>query len=322
MSLEPEAGAQTGQPEENPTILATGERSLIDVWRVLVKQRLTVLAVMLLSLAVAAWHAFRTPPIYETISRVEIKPNQMANGELELLEEEDATALQTEVQVIQSDAVLYQAAQSIGLPRLLSKNGVLPDRHTTIAVMKGGLSISILPNTRILEIRYLGTNPTLCAEIVNGLVDTYSDEGLRVSFERTAHVSDWLEKQLDTLKQDAAESQRQLADYQKAHNIVGADENSNLTVQTLEHISGELDDAEADRIMKESRMRDFNALDGRRSHDRDAVHPAHQPGDAARSTGDEIRPKAPRDAGDRPCDQQGSVADQQGSRAGSQAGAG
>ena len=65
---------------------------------------------------------------------------------------------------------------------------------------------------------------------MNGLVDTYSDEGLKVNFERTAHVSDWLEKQLDTLKQDAADSQRQLADYQKAHNIVGADENSNLTL--------------------------------------------------------------------------------------------
>src|SRR5208337_1702244 len=70
----------------------------------------------------------------------------------------------------------------------------------------------------------------------------------------------WLEKQLDTLKQDAADSQRQLADYQRAHNIVGADENSNLTIETLEHISGNLDDAEADRIMKESRMRDFNAM--------------------------------------------------------------
>ena len=129
-----------------------------------------------------------------------------------------------------------------------------------IGMMKRGLSITILPGTRILEIHYRGTDPWLAAEIVNGLVDTYSDQGLRVSFERTAHVSDWLEKQLDTLKQDAADSQRQLADYQKAHNIVGADENSNLTLETLEHISSDLDDAEADRIMKESRMRDFNAM--------------------------------------------------------------
>ena len=128
-----------------------------------------------------------------------------------------------------------------------------------IQIMKQGLTVTII-TTRILEIRYRGNDPKLAADIVNGLVDTYSDEGLRVNFERTAHVSDWLEKQLDTLKQDAADSQRQLADYQRAHNIVGTDENSSLTVQTLERISTDVDDAEADRIMKESRMRDFDAM--------------------------------------------------------------
>jgi len=95
---------------------------------------------------------------------------------------------------------------------------------------------------------------------VNQLVDTYSDADLQTKFERTTHVSDWLQKRMDDLKQQASDTQRQLADYQKAHNIVGTDENTNLTVQTLEHVSGELDDAEADRIVKEARMREFDSL--------------------------------------------------------------
>jgi capsular exopolysaccharide synthesis family protein len=275
MSLEPQAEAQLGQPVENSSIMISrGERSLMDVWRVLMKRRLTIVAVMLLSLAAAAWHAFRTPPVYETASRIEIKPSQMGGSEMELYGGEDLYELQTEVQVIQSGSVLYQAAQSIGLIHLIRKNEgknaagqaaysapITPaERSEMIGIMRGGLSIAIVPATRILEIRYRGNDPKLAADIVNGLVDTYSDEGLRVNFERTAHVSDWLEKQLDTLKQDAADSQRQLADYQRAHNIVGADENSSLTVQTLERISSDVDDAEADRIMKESRMRDFNSM--------------------------------------------------------------
>jgi capsular exopolysaccharide synthesis family protein len=275
MSLEPQAGAQAGQPVENPTtIISRGERSLMDVWRVLMKRRLTIVAVTLLSLAAAAWHAFRTPPVYETLSRVEIKAGGMGNPEMDLWEDEDTTALETEVQVIQSGSVLFQAAQSIGLIRVVRQNEgknapgaadpsapITPAEHREmVGIMKGGLSITIVPTTRILEIRYRGNDPKLATDIVNGLVDTYSDEGLRVSFERTAHVSEWLEKQLDTLKQDAADSQRQLADYQRQHNIVGTDENSNLTLQTLAHISNALDDAEADRIMKESRMRDFNAM--------------------------------------------------------------
>jgi capsular exopolysaccharide synthesis family protein len=69
-----------------------------------------------------------------------------------------------------------------------------------------------------------------------------------------------LQTRLEALRQEASDTQRQLADYQRTHNIVGTDENSNLTIQTLQHLSGDLDDAEADRIMKEARMREFDSL--------------------------------------------------------------
>ena len=129
-----------------------------------------------------------------------------------------------------------------------------------VGIIKGGLSVSIVPNTDILQIRYRNNDPKLAADVVNQLVETYSDEDIRTRFERTMHVSAWLQKRLEDLKQEASDTQRQLADYQKAHNIVGTDESSNLTIQTLEHVSSDLDNAEADRIMKESRMRDFNSL--------------------------------------------------------------
>ncbi len=276
MSLEPQVGPQMGLPTDGQSkILAIGERSLMDVWRVISKHRLTILAVTILCFAFAVWHAYRTPPVYETVSTIEIKPSALNNNAMEFeYADEDVIALQTEVEVIQSDSVLFQAAQKADLVNLVrqrdGKNAaamqaasapITPqERRAMLGIMKDGLTITIVPNTRILGIHYRGTDPQLAAAIVNGLVDTYSDEGLRVSFERTAHVSDWLERQINNMKQDAADAQRQLADYQKAHNIVGTDQNSNLTVQTLEKISNELDDAEADRIMKESRMRDFNAM--------------------------------------------------------------
>lgn len=271
MSLEAQAGPQHGPPADGqPRILAIGERSMMDVWRVLTKRRYTVLVVTILTTALAVWHAYHTPAVYETTSTIEIKPSSLNSNSMEMQAEEDTVALQTEVAVIQSDSVLFQAAQSIDLIGRIrhggEKNAANPapitpeERRQMLGIMKEGLSIQIVPNTRILTIRYQGTDPRLAAAIVNGLVDTYSDEGLRISFERTAHVSEWLEKQINDLKQDAADAQQQLADYQRAHNIVGTDQNSNLTLQTLEKVSSELDDAEADRIMKEARMRDFNAM--------------------------------------------------------------
>src|SRR5208283_2746781 len=99
MSLEPQVGPQSGQPvDSQANFLALGERrNLMDVWRVLTKQRLTILTVTILFVAAAAWHAFRTPAVYESVSRVEIKPNTMNGVQTESYWEDPSIELQTEV---------------------------------------------------------------------------------------------------------------------------------------------------------------------------------------------------------------------------------
>jgi polysaccharide biosynthesis transport protein len=277
MSLEPKAEPQAGQPTDVPArTLALGERrSLMDVWRVLTKQRFTILTVTVFSFAAAAWYAFRTPPVYETVSRIEVEPNEFAGSDLAALfaeEDEGANALQTQVHILESDSVLFQTAQNLDLERIVrkdkkgQKDSLAPveitpqERRVMIGIIRGGLTVSIVPDTRIVEIHYRNNDPKLATEIVNTLVETYSDADLQTKYERTQHVSEWLQKRLEDLKKKASDTQQELADYERAHNIVGSDENSNLTIQTLEDVSRDLDDAEADRIMKEARMREFNSM--------------------------------------------------------------
>jgi len=275
MSLEPKAEAQLSQPFEPPgrTVGMGERRSLMDVWRVLMKQRFTILTVTIFSVAASAWYAFRTPPVYETVSRIEIEPNEFAGSDLAALfaaEDEGTNALQTQMRVLQSDSVLYQTAEDLNLIRMVrvgkrgqsdSPTEITPqERRAMVGLIRGGLTVSIVPDTRIVEIHYRSTDPKLATDIVNQLVETYSDADLQTKFERTQHVSSWLQKRLEDLRKQASDTQQQLADYEKAHNIVGADENSNLTIQTLEDISHSLNDAEADRIIREARMREFNSL--------------------------------------------------------------
>ena len=279
MSLEHQAEPQGGPAVESRGVAppAGERRSLIDVWRVLTKQRFTILTITILSVAGAAWYAFRATPVYESVSHVEIAPQQSpANDLASFFSEESGSKdqLQTQIQVLKSDAVLFETAQNLNLISRIragnkkGQNGastppgeITPgERRTMIAILRRGLSVSLIPNTQIVEIRYRGSDPKLATDIVNQLAETYADEDLRTKYERTMHVSAWLQKQLEDLKQQASDTQRELADYQRSHNIVGTDENTNLTIQTLEHLSSDLDDAEADRIMKEARMREFNSL--------------------------------------------------------------
>ncbi len=281
MSLEPQPEPQGGQSARNQATIVPAEESLslMDVWRTVMKQRWVILTVTVISFSVAAFYSFRTKPVYESFSRIQINTsNALKMGTL--LEqggnEDNSSDLGTEILVLQSDTVILQTAQSLNLlDRLRGVNrgegkagaGVASgamtpeERLALIGSIKGGLSVKPVGATAMVDIRYRNQDPKLATDVVNKLVDTYIDQDLRSKFERTMHVSSWLQKQLLDLKQEAADAQRRLADYQRQHNIVGTDETSNLTMQTLGQISQDLETAEADRIMKEARLRDFASQD-------------------------------------------------------------
>ncbi len=283
MSFEPQSELQAGQPIQNQaTMDPPGERlTLIDVWRVLMKRRLIVLTVTILFLAAAVVYVVRTPAQYESVARVEIKPNSPPNIGFQGLAQETnfyqdpEVALNTQIGILESDSVLFKTAESLHLIGLLRhgdhKKGNSADpspsapitpseRAALIGYIRGGLSVTIIPNTNLVKILYRNHNPTLARDIVNRLIETYSDEDLQLKYNRTMHVSAWLQQRLGALKKQAADAQIKLAEYQKAHNIVGTDENSNLTLQTLGVISGDLENAEANRILKEAQMREFDSL--------------------------------------------------------------
>src|SRR5579863_1258092 len=274
MAFEVQVKPQVLPPSENRALaLASGEDSFtfMELWRVLIKRRYVVLAVTILSLAGALWYALRTTAVYESVARIEIRPQEITDVSMsELIQQKEVdeqSELQTEVAILQSDSVLFETAESLNLQERLraewaasarKKGKSVPpanapitpmERRSMINFVQSGLSTKVVKGTNLVEIAYRNPDPKLAAAIANRLVETYSDKDLRTKFDRTMHVSQWLQKELDGLKTEASNAQQALADYQKAHNIVGTDENSNLTIQTLQNISSSLDNAEADRIM-------------------------------------------------------------------------
>jgi len=77
------------------------------------------------------------------------------------------------------------------------------ERLALIGLIKGGLHVQIVPSTQMVDISYRSNDPKLATDVVNKLVDTYIDEDLRSKFDRTMHVSIWLQKQLEGLRQAA-----------------------------------------------------------------------------------------------------------------------
>jgi capsular exopolysaccharide synthesis family protein len=189
----------------------------------------------------------------------------------------DQGDLDTEVRIIQSDLLALQVIRQLNLDKRpefgghpdqkqanLVADSLQTDSNRATAVLGaflGGLHVSLIPNTRIIEIHYNSTDPQLAASIVNTLAATYVEQNFKTKFESTMQASDWLSKQLVDLQMKVETSQEKLVRYQKEHEILGNDEKQNITTEKLDEINKELTLAESDRMQKEAIYRQTQSTD-------------------------------------------------------------
>ena len=216
-------------------------------------------------------------PIYEAMGRIAInKPDSnlvnfkdSPNGGGDY---SDPTDMDTEVTIPQSDLLALQVIKALNLDKMpefggrasarttdnLAPDPLQVDSARTSALLggfKGGLRVALKPNTRIVEIRYVSTNPQLAASIVNTLASTYVEQNFKTKFESTMQASDWLSKQLVDLQMKVETSQEKLVKFQREHEILGTDEKQNIITEKLAELNKELTAAESARMEKESIFR-------------------------------------------------------------------
>ncbi|MGH9581299.1 MAG: GumC family protein [Terriglobales bacterium] len=254
---------------------APHEYSLTDYWLVLKKHRWTIVTSVVVLVSLAALISFRSTPLYEARSRLVI--NREASDLLGFRDVAASTtedwnytvAIDTQVKVLQSDTLASEVIRRLELAKNPQFIGdlTLEDDHdgavqlkrkdkleeVLLGIFRRGLSVISLPNSRIVEIRYLSPDPSLAAEIANTLAQSYIEHNFKTKFESTMQTSDWLSKQLADLQLKVETSQEKLVLYQREHGIIGLDEKDNIITAKLDELNKELTAAQADRIQKEAK---------------------------------------------------------------------
>ncbi len=248
---------------------------LRDYLRVLIKRKWSVIGSVALIFSLVAIATFRSTRIYEAVGSIAInKTDPMLlniKGAASMMPDYyDPADLDTEVRVLKSDLLALQVIKELNLDKLPefggrpdSSNGALGlttdslelDSARTSALLsafKGGLSVSLLPDSRVIEIRYRCPNPELAARIVNTLINTYEEQNFKTRYESTMEASDWLSRQLVDLQMKVETSQEKLVQYQKQHEIFESDGQQNIVMDKLNELNKELTEAETDRMEKES----------------------------------------------------------------------
>jgi succinoglycan biosynthesis transport protein ExoP len=247
-----------------------------DIRKILIKRKWLILAGIVVGLAFAAVYILTTIPQYEAIAVIDINSGKQSNiGISDLVQEEQGGVEEslektaTEIAIMQSDTVSLDVINTLNLynvepfsqvfVRNPYKGSLTPDeRKSILEIFKGSSKIASKPGTDLVEVRFRNQNPKVAAKIANAIVDRYTDRSLRVRYEGSTKISDWLAKQLDKLQSQVADAQDKLSIYQKNNNLIGVDPNGSgedLTLDNLRTANEQLSEAQADRVVKEARYR-------------------------------------------------------------------
>jgi succinoglycan biosynthesis transport protein ExoP len=171
----------------------------------------------------------------------------------------------------QKKSLLSVAKQALSfkwiLPRKKAKAGgsqplVPSDPYSGIAEsVRGGIEVSAVRTTKLVEISYTSNSPVLAANVVNTLAEEFIDFSVEKRFETTQQASDFLSEQISDLREDLAVKERELQRYGREKEIFFLTETESTVVNKFADLNEAYTQAQIDRIRKEAEYRELKSLD-------------------------------------------------------------
>jgi polysaccharide biosynthesis transport protein len=241
------------------------ERFAVSLGRIIRGRKWTIGAFTLVVVAIVTVASFLMKPQFEAVGRVvfhrenDIGVLGFKGVDTTLLEDpEDRAAIDTQIGILQTDALATQVIHDLHLdknPRFAGRVDQSGNEDRLVQSFHQNLMISKVKGTRLIEIQFRSTDAKLAADVVNELAKAYVDQFYRTQFQASTQISEFLANQLKELQSKVEESQQKLINYQKENGIFGLDDKQNIVTAKLDDLNRELTAAEADRVQKEVNYR-------------------------------------------------------------------
>ena len=142
------------------------------------------------------------------------------------------------------------------------------DAPTVTEIVKGR-TVSLVRDTRLVNIGFRGDDPVRAARVANALARAYVQQNVKFRSRTTTDASDWLSKQVAQQRTLVDESEAVLQRYRKEQ---GADalitnrlgtQQQNIVVQKLAELQSAVTRAKGETIEKEAQYRQLSAIEGK-----------------------------------------------------------
>lgn len=254
---------------------AEGEFHLSQWLEVIQRRRWLLVAVAALVVALALVHYAITPKAYRATAVLQIDRRAPSYVSAESMWSAEAyydaqSFYPTQYRLLQSRGLAERVVRMLRLdedPAFNPARAGFPDGSpgqvtavqdaTALARqarrLQGGLEVSPVRNTRLVEISYRSHSPELAARIANGFAEAYIDWGIETRFDSVGRASTFLASQIEALKREIGDKEMQLQAYSRRADIVTLDPGTNVTLQRMAALNQDYIKAVSERIDKEAR---------------------------------------------------------------------
>ena len=247
------------------------EPHLLDYLIVLRKHQWLILFFLLAIVSIVSIATIRMQPIYQATARVEIDRENanaihFADSDSYDTYSDLEDYITTQSKILQSETLAMLTVKSMGLDNLPEFGGnpakpVKPTvpgseaslhRPKSLGAFLAKMTIKRVPNSRLLDVTFESTDPSLAARVVNAHLNNFIEENFRSRYEAATQASNWLSGQLNEMKIKVENAEDARLAYERQNQIWTIDEKNDISSQKLADLNKQLTEAQADRINKEA----------------------------------------------------------------------
>lgn len=244
----------------------TRETNLLDYLIILRKHQWMILTFLLLVVTIVTIATFKMKPVYVASARVEVDPEgenplpfQEGNPYDEYVDLDNY--IETQTKIIQSQTLAMDTIRSLDLPRYPEFGGdpralvnAEPNQKepAILGDFLGRLTVSRVPESRLIEVQFAAQDPQLAALVVNKHLENYKERNFKSRYDATMQASDFLSSELEELRIKMEKSDAAEVAYERNNQIWMVDASQNTTTQKLSELSNALTAVQTELAEKEA----------------------------------------------------------------------
>jgi polysaccharide biosynthesis transport protein len=263
----------------------------LRVWlRVIHRRRYLASALFLMAAGAVAGYSYTRQPLFTAQAQVLIEaagPNIISFEEVLDEGRGSGNYYQTQYELLRSRALARRTVQALQLWQHPEFGGARPAirgadstagsgkepkegsarqvvdagvESGAIGALLGRLQVVPVRSTRLVNIRFESSDPTLAAAVVNAHAQQYIEQNLEFRAQASRAATDWLTARLDEERRRVEESESRLQRFREDHDAVSLEEGQNIVVQKLTDLNGALTRAKTRRLEAEAKYRQVDAL--------------------------------------------------------------